>query len=128
MTNRETHLKLTGAGVHIYPSECGKGWAAEKVPTPDYPQAEAPVFSETYAGALEQGRGWLRSYHGCRTYSVMMRYHRGLGVEYRNLPPVEATSPQEAQQLAEASAVSYVASAPNMEKAVVQEVRIRPVH
>lgn len=54
-------------------------------------------------------------------------YNRGLGSEYITLKPMAAKSITEAQQLAEEAALHYFKTNQGFEKAVLKEVRIKPI-
>jgi hypothetical protein len=52
-------------------------------------------------------------------FSVIVRYDRGLGIEYKNLPDIEARTLEEARLLAQTEAEKLVQN--------IKEIRVRPL-
>ena len=116
-----TYEELGRAGIVIY--QDGEKWIVLETQ-----EKNASSSFLNYESALEGAKEILvkRNSKKCR-FSVIMRYDRGLGVEYINLSEVEAMSVQLAQDLANANAEVYIKTAKDMGKAVIKEVRIRPI-
>jgi hypothetical protein len=61
-----------------------------------------------------------------KTFDVIVRYNRGLGPEYVNLDSVAASTIKDAQNIAQIQA-NELLKYPGMEKAIINEVKIRPI-
>ena len=118
------HAELARDGIVIYKE--GDWWFAHK----GDPCANCNF--KTYEEAMAHAVTLLNKPEPLQKYSVTVRYNRGLGVEYLSLPPIEAkgsylTSKQEeADSLAQEVVASYFKK-PGLEKAVVNEIRVRPI-
>jgi hypothetical protein len=60
-------------------------------------------------------------------FSATALYNRGLGPEYITLQPAQAKNIAEAEQMAEAAALDYFKTNKGFEKAVLKEIRIKPI-
>lgn len=76
---------------------------------------------DSYDVAVEAAVEMLRTPQAIE-WTAIARYNRGLGIEYRNLPDVRATTAEEAQSLADQQAEKLLGG-PQVE---INEVRVRP--
>jgi hypothetical protein len=119
--NMSIHEELAAAGIVVYkPKGCDDWWVHAGNVLEDGKHFK--TYDEARANAVSR-----LPVKSCK-FSGTVRYNRGLGIEYFNLPlPVEAASIPEAQEKARLAAESYVQTTPGMEKAAIQEVKIRPI-
>ena len=61
------------------------------------------------------------------TFSVVVRYDRGLGVEYKSLKTISAKNLGEALEVANSEAESFFKTEAGFERAVINEVKIKPI-
>lgn len=106
-------------GFMIYPSNGKFMVKKESVPTNTLVIQESAY--DTYDLAVEAAEKMLHTPLELG-WTVIARYNRGLGIEYKNLPDVRATTKQEAKELAEKLAEQLLAG-PDI---VLAEVQVRP--
>lgn len=107
--------ELYASGFHIVPE--GEEWVASTIRT-------EPVRSDTYEGAVKLAYAALQEAKGVTTiheFTAIVRYNRGLGIEYKNLPTIQATNADEARAIAAISAEKIVGGP----KVDIREVRVK---
>lgn len=114
-----TLRNLLNSGFMIYPAN-GK-FVVKKEPTPISPFSVEECQFDTYLLAVEAVEGILKN-PPLVEWSVLVRYSRGLGIEYKHLETVFA----ERIEQAEDSAKLHVEKFENDQKSKVIEVRVRP--
>lgn len=105
-------------GFMIYPSNGKFIVKKESVPTSAY-QLEAQECN-SYGEAVELALQILRT-PKLLSWVVTVRYNRGLGIEYKNLNDVFASSKEEAQDLAENLAETHF----KKQKVMISGVKVR---
>jgi predicted RNase H-like HicB family nuclease len=107
-------------GFVIYPKE--DKFFLEKIAVPTFPAIITAQAFDTYEQALNYAADVLQEHKEktLREYSTIVRYNRGLGIEYKNLPVIYAANIEEgkiqAQHLAEKI----------LRGAKILEIRVRP--
>jgi hypothetical protein len=104
-------------GFMIYPNN-GK-FVVKKEAVPTNPITFKESEYDSYDLAVEAAANMLQTPQMAE-WETIVRYNRGLGIEYRNLPDVRATSKDEAKSMAEGMAEKILGGS-----AVVSEVRVR---
>ena len=105
-------------GFMIYPSNGKFIVKKECVPSSQF-QIE-PQECNTYGEAIEAALQILRT-PKLLSWTVIARYNRGLGIEYKNLDDVFAPTKEEAQNLAENQAESHF----KKQKVVISGVKVK---
>jgi glyoxylase-like metal-dependent hydrolase (beta-lactamase superfamily II) len=79
-------------GFVIYPKE--DKFFLEKIAVPTFPAIITAQAFDTYEQALNYAADVLQEHKEktLREYSTIVRYNRGLGIEYKNLPVIYATN------------------------------------
>ncbi len=109
-------------GFIIRPSGTGQQWYVEKSAVMCCPNLADSVVCETYEEAISMAQKMLDSMSNkFFEFTAIIRYNRGLGVEYKNLPIIQAKSIDEARILAETEAINLLGEVD------IGEIRIRPV-
>lgn len=100
----------------------GDLWQVEKRATTICPQVDAPLFFATYEEAVN-AMNIMFEYYCSKLFEfkITVRYNRGLGVEYKNLPNIQAKSRNEAKKIAEVEAVNALGTAD------IKEIRVRQI-
>jgi len=104
-------------GFMIYPNN-GK-FVVKKEAIPANPAVIKESEYDTYDLAVEAAVNMLQTPQMAE-WGAIVRYNRGLGIEYKNLPDVRATSKEEATAMAEMLADTVLGGS-----AVISEVRVR---
>jgi len=104
-------------GFMIYPNN-GK-FVVKKEAVPTNPTILKESEYDSYDLAVEAAANMLQTPRMAE-WGAIVRYNRGLGIEYRNLPDVRATSKDEAKAMAEKLADKVLGGS-----AVISEVRVR---
>lgn len=114
--------KLVANGFLICPA--GEKFLVRKVAVPENPSVLADIECETYDEAVATAQHILQVAKPTvqQTFTAIVRYNRGLGIEYRNLPVIHATTLEEAQTAAARMAEKLLGGP----KVVIQEIRVRP--
>jgi type III secretory pathway component EscU len=108
--------ELTKNGFIIYPKDTS--FAVQKVSTPNNPKKiEEKVFS-THQEAVDFAKSFLK--RDLYTFTAIVRYNRKLGVEYKNLPLIEAKDIETARAKANLLAQDIIG------EQYIIEVRVRP--
>lgn len=108
--------ELYAYGFHIVPE--GNEWVASTIRT-------EPIRSDTYEGAVKLAYAALQESKGVTTiqeFTAIVRYNRGLGIEYKNLPTIQAINLDEAKAIATINADKIVGG-PGVD---IREVRVKP--
>lgn len=108
---------LMSNGYMIYPSD--GAFLVRKMPVPGNQRAVDPVRARNHEEAVALAMS-LHRQPVSSVWSLTARYNRGLGVEYRNLPEVTASSHEEALRKGEELAVVVLGK-----NSCVAEVRAR---
>lgn len=104
-------------GFMIYPNN-GK-FVVKKESVPSNPTILKESEYDSYDLAVEAAVNMLQTPQSVEWVAIV-RYNRGLGIEYRNLPDVRATSKDEATAMAEKAAERVLGG-----NVVISEVRVR---
>lgn len=108
--------ELTKNGFIIYPKDTS--FAVQKVSTPNNQiKLEEKIFP-TYEEAVNFAKSFLKT--GLSLFIGIVRYNRNLGVEYKNLPLIEAKDIEQAKAMALLSAQELIG------EQYIIEVRVRP--
>lgn len=113
-----TICELMTCGFMIYPSNGRFVVKKQAVPCSDNAIPESEVA--TYEEAVELAKKLLAT-PILKTWSVIVRYDRGLGVEYRNLHDVVSATHEEAVSLAERQIGQVFDN-----KTRIAEIKVRP--
>lgn len=107
--------ELTVAGFIVYPH--GSNFVMMKVATPLDNRVLGPNHFDSYEQAAEKAQELYiqREFN----FSAIVRYNRGLGIEYRNIREFSAFSREEAQKIAQNKAEELLGS-----DADIREVRV----
>jgi hypothetical protein len=105
-------------GFLIYPNGGKFTVRKESIPTNNLLIPESNY--DTYELALEAAINLLKT-PKMLEWTIVVRYNRGLGIEYKNLPNVLSSTYEEAQILAEKSA-NKLLNDPNI---TISEIRVR---
>lgn len=108
--------ELTLNGFVIYPSD--NKFVLQKISTPNNSLILEPKEFESYEKALEFTKTLNKKEFS--NFSAIARYNRGLGVEYKNLPLIEAKNIDEAREKAQALASQII------NESHIIEIRVRP--
>jgi hypothetical protein len=115
----DTLRDLLSNGFMIYPS---KGmFVLKKEPVPETPYRIEERQFPTYAAAVEEAENILKS-PKLNEWTVLVRYNRGLGIEYKHLSTVFACKKEEAEALATLVVEKFAEE----HRAMVAETRVRP--
>lgn len=103
-------------GLMIYPNNGKFVLKKEAIPSNTFvfPESE----HDTYELALEAAKAILYAPQETE-WSVIVRYNRGLGIEYKNLPDVRAATKEEAKTMADALAQTTLG-----QSVAISEVRV----
>lgn len=104
-------------GFMIYPAN-GK-FAVKKESVPSNPQLIGETFYENYDLAIEAAGQMLKTPKSIN-WTAIVRYNRGLGIEYKNLPDICASNPVEAKEMAQKIAETMI------EPDAICELKVRP--
>lgn len=115
----DTLRDLLNSGFMIYPAN-GK-FVVKKDPMPHSPFSVAEQEFDTYLKAVEEVERILRQ-PPLIEWTVLVRYNRGLGIEYKHLETVFAETQEIAKEVAQGHANSFEKTL----NAKVAEVRVRP--
>lgn len=108
--------ELTKNGFIIYPKDTS--FAVQKVSTPNNPERlDEKVFS-SYQEAVDFAKSFVK--RELYTFTAIVRFNRKLGIEYKNLPLIEAKDIESAKQKANLLAQELVG------EQYIIEVRVRP--
>lgn len=102
-------------GFMIYPND-GK-FIVKKEPVPSNPTAIKETCHDSYELAIEAAESML-NVPQLVDWLVIARYNRGLGIEYKNLPNVQAANKQQAKALAESLAEEILGNV------VISEIKV----
>ena len=123
----KTDMKtLFSYGFVIYPKD--SNFILEKYPgTISAPKSEIvlpPIPYDSYEKASEAAMAYINdwSLNVGQEFSVIVRYNRGLGVEYKTLPSVRADTQELAQAKGDEEARKIFP-----DPIIIHEVRVRPV-
>ncbi len=109
-------IELTGLGFVVCPNGQGK-WEVVRF----FDGKIVFATADTYEEAVGQAHEKLRQ-PKLQEYTATVRYHRGLGVEYKTLPAIQALTLDEARRAASEQAEQLL-GASGVE---IREVRVRP--
>jgi molybdopterin-guanine dinucleotide biosynthesis protein A len=108
--------ELNAAGFIIYPQ--GSRFTMMKVGTPVDDRMLEPTHFDTYEQAADKAEKIF--IHKELRFTAIVRYSRGLGIEYRNVAEFSVNDKEDAQQAAEDKAYELLG-----EDVEIREVRIR---
>jgi len=108
--------ELTKNGFIIYPKDTS--FAVQKVSTPNNPEKLDEKIFSSYQEAVDFAKCFLK--RELYTFTAIVRYNRKLGVEYKNLPLIEAKDIEAAKQKATLLSHELVG-----EQHII-EIRVRP--
>jgi len=103
-------------GFVIYPKD--DLFCLQKISTPNNPQKINEKVFPNYEAALNFAKSFMQK--GLTNYTAVVRYNRGLGVEYKNLSLIEATNIEEAE------AKALIAAQDNIQEQHIIGIRVRP--
>ncbi len=115
--------KLNAVGFLIYPH--GNKYILKKIVIVTNSNEMADMVFDTFEHALDHAMTLVDKWEKEPRkflFSAVIRYNRGLGVEYKNLPVIYATSIQEAKVQAHEEALKALD-----DKAFIKEIRVRPI-
>lgn len=104
----------------------GEQWLVEKLPLPDSSWRLEPVTCTNYEEAVCLASQMLQDKKNetpLLEWTATVRYNRGLGVEYRNLQPIQASTAEEAKEKALCEAQKLLSGERVLD---IREVRVRP--
>jgi hypothetical protein len=105
-------------GFMIYPGS-GK-FIVKKESVPSNPLKIEETIFDTYEAAIEAAEKMLNLVPMLHWVGIV-RYNRGLGIEYKNLPEIQSSSKEEAQKIAENLAETILGDGTT----VISEVKVR---
>ena len=108
--------ELTLNGFVIYPSD--DKFILQKINTPNNPLILEPKKFESYEKALEFTKTFTKKEFS--NFVAIARYNRGLGIEYKNLPLIEAKNIDEARAKAQILGNQIIG------ESHIIEIRVRP--
>lgn len=106
-------------GFVVYPKD--DKFILEKISVPSFMKFITPQPFDTFEQALEFASEILQKHlSGVKQFNVIVRYDRGLGIEFKNLPNIDAKTIEEAQIVAQKHAEE------TLKGYIIHEIRIRP--
>ena len=119
---------LLANGFVIFPPLGTGKFILKKIAAPSNTTVMGEREFDSFDAAVAEAKAILDARNGPKLFefTAVVRYNRGLGIEYKTLPNIQAISLDEAQRLAKNVAEQWLAQPKPKSKAEIREIKVRP--